>query len=364
MAGNTFGTLFRVTTWGESHGPALGAVIDGCPPGIPLSPDMIQRELERRRPGKGGASSPRQEPDQVQIMSGIFQSEGEECPRTTGTPIALVIFNKDAHSKSYSTLQDIFRPGHGDFSYQEKYGIRDHRGGGRASARETAARVAAGAVAQQVLQKYTIQVRAYTLALGGIVAQQRDMAAIEQNALFCPDMEAAAAMEERIARVREQGDTLGGIVEIRATCPPGLGEPVFDKLDAELAKALMSIGAVKGVEIGAGFRVAEMLGSENNDPLAPEGFLSNNAGGILAGVSSGQELVLRVAVKPIPSIRKEQQTINRNREPIQIKVGGRHDISAIPRIIPVCEAMVRLTLLDQVLRQQAVQGYMCNERTP
>uniref|UniRef100_UPI0040576E0F chorismate synthase n=1 Tax=Candidatus Electronema sp. TaxID=2698783 RepID=UPI0040576E0F len=354
MAGNTFGTLFRVTTWGESHGTALGAVIDGCPPGIDLTPEMIQLELERRRPGKGGATSPRQEPDKVEIMSGIFQPKDAVCPKTTGTPISLVIFNKDAHSKSYSDLQDIFRPGHGDFSYQAKYGIRDHRGGGRASARETAARVAAGAVAKQLLKQYNINVLAYTVALGGIWAEERNLAVISENSLFCPDSAAAARMEARIAEVREQGDTLGGIVEIRATCPAGLGEPVFDKLDAELARALMSIGAVKGVEIGAGFRAAEMLGSENNDPLTPEGFRSNNAGGILAGVSSGQELVLRVAVKPIPSIRKEQQTVNLRNEPVAIKVGGRHDISAIPRIIPVCEAMVRLVLADQLLRQQVV----------
>ncbi len=354
MAGNTFGTLFRVTTWGESHGTALGAVIDGCPPGLDLSPEMIQQELERRRPGKGGATSPRQEPDKVEIMSGIFQPDGAACPKTTGTPISLLIFNKDAHSKSYNDLLDIYRPGHGDFSYQAKYGIRDHRGGGRASARETAARVAAGAVAKQLLNRYNISVCAYTVALGGVVATERDWAAISENSLFCPDREAAAQMEARITEVREQGDTLGGIVEIRATCPAGLGEPVFDKLDAELAHALMSIGAVKGVEIGAGFRVATMLGSENNDPLFPEGFQTNNAGGILAGVSSGQALLMRVAVKPIPSIRKEQQTITRSNEAVTIKVGGRHDISAIPRIIPVCEAMVRLTLADQFLRQQAM----------
>ena len=357
MAGNTFGSLFRVTTWGESHGTALGAVIDGCPSGIELTPEMIQQDLERRRPGKGGATSPRKEPDKVEIMSGIFQQEGEDCPKTTGTPISLVIFNKDAHSQSYNNLQEIFRPGHGDFTYQAKYGIRDHRGGGRASARETVARVAAGAVAKQVLKQHDITVVAYTVALGGIWAEERNLAIIGENSLLCPDNAAAARMEERIAEVREQGDTLGGIVEIRARCPAGLGEPVFDKLDAELARAVMSIGAVKGVEIGAGFRAAAMLGSENNDPLTPEGFTSNNAGGILAGVSSGQELIIRVAVKPIPSIRTEQQTVNLRNEPVTIKVGGRHDISAIPRIIPVCEAMVRLVLVDQVLRQKA--GKLC-----
>jgi chorismate synthase len=356
MAGNTFGTLFKVTTWGESHGTALGAVIDGCPPGIDLTPEMIQQELDRRKPGQGGATSPRKEPDRVEIMSGIFQPEGCDTPQTTGTPISLVIFNKDAHSKSYSHLRDVFRPGHGDLTYQAKYGIRDHRGGGRASARETAARVAAGAVARQVLRKHGFAVQAYTVALGGISTDKRDLTQVSENRLLCPDNEAAARMEERIREVRSQGDTLGGIVEIRAACLPGLGEPVFDKLDGELAKALMSIGAVKGVEIGSGFRAAAMLGSENNDAISPAGFLGNNSGGILAGISNGEHLILRVAVKPIPSIHKEQQSINVRNEAVTLKVGGRHDISAIPRIIPVCEAMVRLTLVDHLLRQHALRG--------
>jgi len=351
MAGNTFGTLFKVTTWGESHGSGLGAVIDGCPPGIELTEEMIQAELERRRPGKGGATSPRKEPDRVRIMSGTFRPDDGGCELTTGTPISLVIMNKDAHSKSYSHLQNVFRPGHGDLTYQSKYGIRDHRGGGRASARETAARVAAGAVAGRLLAEYSMDVQAYTVALGGISADKHDLKVVNENRLFCPDSEAAVRMEERIAEVRSQGDTLGGIVEIRAVCPPGLGEPVFDKLDGELARALMSIGAVKGVEIGAGFAAASMLGSENNDAISPAGFLGNNSGGILAGISSGEHLIIRVAVKPIPSIHKEQQTINIDNEPVSIKVGGRHDISAIPRIIPVCEAMVRLTLADHLLRQ-------------
>jgi chorismate synthase len=354
MAGNTFGKLFRVTTWGESHGTALGAVIDGCPPGIELCEAMIQRDLERRRPGKGGATSPRREPDRVQIMSGTFKPEGCGCELTTGTPISLVIMNKDAHSKSYSHLQNVFRPGHGDMTYQAKYGIRDHRGGGRASARETAARVAAGAVAKQLLLRYGIMVQAYTVALGGIVAEKRDLDILTENRLFCPDADAAARMEERVAEVRSQGDTLGGIVEIRATSVPGLGEPVFDKLDGELARALMSIGAVKGVEIGAGFAAAAMLGSENNDPISPTGFMGNNSGGILAGISNGEPLIMRVAVKPIPSIHKEQQTVDIHNQPTTIKVGGRHDISAIPRIVPVCEAMVRLTLADHLLRQMAI----------
>lgn len=352
MAGNTFGQVFRVTTWGESHGTAIGAVIDGCPAGVAIDIEQLQQEMKRRRPGQGGASSPRKEPDRVEILSGIFTPAGEALPRTTGTPISLAIYNKDAHSRSYDNLREIFRPGHGDITYQAKYGIRDHRGGGRASARETAARVAAGAIAALVLRQHGIEVRAYTLSLGGVRVNRCDLAAIHDNLYCCPDPEAAERMEQRVQEVRLQGDTLGGIVEIRATCPAGLGEPVFDKLEAELAHALMSIGAVKGIEFGAGFAAADLLGSENNDSIGTEGFLSNNAGGILAGISSGQELLIRVAVKPIPSIGKEQQTVNLAGEPVAIKVGGRHDISAIPRIIPVCEAMVRLTLVDQLLRQR------------
>lgn len=354
MAGNTYGTTFRVTTWGESHGTAIGAVIDGCPAGVTLDSARLEQEMNRRRPGQGGASSPRKEPDRVEILSGIFTPEGESAPITTGTPISLAIFNKDAHSKSYDHLRDIYRPGHGDITYHAKYGLRDHRGGGRASARETAARVAAGAIAAQVLEREGITVRAYTIALGGIRAKERDMQALADNPYYCPDREAALRMEERVREVRAQGDTLGGVVEIRANCPAGLGEPVFDKLEAELARGLLSIGAVKGVEFGAGFAVAEMLGSESNDPITPDGFAGNNAGGTLAGISSGQELVMRVAVKPIPSIGREQQTVNTSGEAVTIKIGGRHDISAIPRVIPVCEAMVRLTLVDHLLRQRAI----------
>jgi len=351
MAGSTFGKVFKVTTWGESHGPALGAVIDGCPPGMELDLSDIQKDLDRRRPGKGGGESPRKEPDRVDILSGIFEG------LTTGTPISLIIYNKDAQSKAYDHLQNIFRPGHGDLTYLEKYGIRDHRGGGRASARETAARVAAGAVARKILAENDIAVTAYTVAMGSVTTSRRDMADIVRNRLCCPDLEAAEQMEELIEQVRENGDSLGGIVEVRATgCPAGLGEPVFDKLDAALAQALMSIGAVKGVEIGTGFAAASMLGSENNDALTPQGYRTNNAGGILAGISNGDEIVARVAVKPIPSISIEQDTLNLDREPVKIKIGGRHDISAIPRIVPVCEAMVCLTLADHLLRQRTIES--------
>ncbi len=349
MPGNSFGQCFRVTTWGESHGPALGVVIDGCPSNLPLSTEVIQQTLDRRRPGKGGpAETTRREPDQVNILSGVFEG------RTTGTPISLLIWNKDAKSSAYDHLKEVFRPGHGDITYLKKYGIRDHRGGGRSSGRETAARVAAGAVAKVLLEASGIRVTAYTAALGGIVADKRDLNAIYQNRLFCPDPEAFEKMEERVMAVRAAGDSLGGVVEIMAQgVPPGLGEPVFDKLDAEIAKALMSIGAVKAVEIGSGVKAADMLGSEHNDPITPSGFASNNAGGILAGISNGDAIVARATIKPIPSISMEQDTINVEGKPVKLVIGGRHDASAIPRIVPVCEAMVRLVLADHLLRLRA-----------
>jgi len=349
MAGNTFGRVFRVTTWGESHGPGLGAVIDGCPPRLPLSEADIDQELARRRPGVQAHATSRREPDRVEILSGVFEG------RTTGTPISLIVYNRDVRSEDYEPLKEVFRPGHGDFTFQAKYGLRDHRGGGRAAARETVARVAAGAVAQKVLDREDIQVVAYTLELGGVRASRLDEARIWDNPFFCPDPEVVGAMEQRVSAVKAQGDSLGGIVEVRVRgCPPGLGEPVFDKLDATLAQAVMSVGAVKGVEIGAGFAAARLLGSENNDPLIPGGFASNHAGGILAGISNGDEIVLRAAVKPIPSISREQQTIDLAGQPCTLKIKGRHDISAIPRIVPVIAAMVRLTLADFLLRQRAI----------
>ncbi|TSA13131.1 MAG: chorismate synthase [Deltaproteobacteria bacterium] len=352
MAGNTFGKVFRVTTWGESHGRALGVVIDGCPPLIPLSEADIQADMEQRRPGKAGvvAATRRKEPDVVEILSGVFAG------KTTGTPISLIIFNRDVDTSAYEPIKDLFRPGHGDYTYLKKYGIRDNRGGGRASGRETVGRVAAGAVARKLLEREGMRVIAYTLELGGVRAGKIDLAAADENFLFCPDPEAALRMEERIKEVRAQGDSLGGIVEIVAKgCPVGLGEPVFDKLDGDLARAMMSIGAVKGVEIGSGFEAARRPGSQNNDPILPHGFATNNAGGILAGISNGDDIVVRVAVKPIPSIARPQQTVNINMEPREITVGGRHDVSAIPRIVPVCAAMMRLTLADHLLRQRAIK---------
>ncbi|MCL4501467.1 MAG: chorismate synthase, partial [Deltaproteobacteria bacterium] len=305
MAGNTFGQVFRVTTWGESHGPALGAVVDGCPPRVPLSAEDVQLELDRRRPGVQAHASSRREPDRVEILSGVFEG------RTTGTPVSLIVYNRDVKSQDYDALREVFRPGHGDLTYQAKYGIRDHRGGGRASARETVARVAAGAVAKRVLDLNHLEVIAYTLELGGMRAREIDTAIIWDNPFFCPDAGVVDAMSARVKEVRAQGDSLGGLVQVRVRgCPAGLGEPVFDKLDAVLAQAVMSVGAVKGVEIGAGFRASGMLGSEHNDPLIPGGFASNHAGGILGGISNGDEIMVTAAVKPIPSIAKEQKTID------------------------------------------------------
>ncbi len=349
MGGNSLGRHFRITTWGESHGKALGVVIDGCPPRMDLSAEDIQTELNRRRPGQGKGSSPRKEKDRVEILSGIFEG------KTTGTPISLLVWNEDVDSRPYEALKDVFRPGHADFTYQAKYGIRDHRGGGRASARETVGRVAAGAVAKKILEEKKIKVMAYTVELGGVRAEKMDYPEIEKNDLFCPDKDAAKKMEGKIQEAKLQGDTLGGIVEILVRgCPAGLGEPVFDKLEADLAKGLMSIGAIRGVEVGAGFGVARMRGSQCNDPLGPEGFEKNDAGGILGGISNGADILLRVAVKPIPSIGLEQRTVNHAMRPVTIKIQGRHDVSAIPRINPVCEAMVAIVLADHLLMQKSL----------
>ncbi len=351
MGGNTFGTLFKVTTWGESHGEALGVVIDGCPSRIELSSEDIQKELDRRRPGQWKGSSARRERDSVEILSGIFEG------KTTGTPISLLIRNEDVDSSPYEEWRQVFRPGQADFTYQAKYGIRDYRGGGRASARETVGRVAAGAVAKRILGKEKIEIIGYTVELGGIQAEKANLEEIERNTLRCPDRNAAISMEKKIEEAKLQGDSLGGIVEVLArNCPPGLGDPVFDKLEADLAKALMSIGAVRGVEVGAGFRVARMLGSQCNDPIGPTGFEKNDAGGILGGISSGADIILRVAVKPIPSISLEQKTVDQAMRPVSLKIKGRHDVSAIPRINFVCEAMVAIVLADHLLRQKTLAG--------
>ncbi len=349
MSGNTTGTIFKVTTWGESHGKAIGVVVDGCPPNIPLNESDIQEELNRRRPGRGQSSSPRKEEDMVEILSGTFEG------KTTGTPISLMIRNRDVKSADYDHIRDIFRPGHGDITYYRKYAIRDYRGGGRASGRETAARVAAGAIAKKVIVRKGIEIVAYTRELGGIAAEQIILADIDRNSILCPDMNAAGKMENKLEEAKKMGDSIGGIVEILVRgCPPGLGEPVFDKIDADLAKALMSIGTVKGVEIGAGIQAARMSGSECNDYITPEGFATNNAGGILAGITNGDEIAIRVACKPISSIEKEQQTIDIHGKPATLSIKGRHDVCVIPRIIPVCEAMVSIVLADHLLRQGAI----------
>lgn len=350
MSGSSFGKAFQITTFGESHGKAIGVVIQGCPPGLPISEEVIQKALDKRKPDKGPASTKRKEPDIPLILSGTFEG------KTTGTPIMILIENRDAKSASYADIAAIFRPGHGDYTYHHKYGIRDFRGGGRASARETAARVAAGAVAQLVLDPYKISIQSYTIGLGGIRANGFDAEAIEKNPFKCPDMAAAKKMAERIEIVKNQGDSLGGIVEIKAmNVPAGIGDPVFDKLDGDIAKAMMSIGAVKAVEIGAGISAAQMTGFENNDQLTLQGFETNHSGGILAGISNGDEIIVRVHVKPIPSIRIPQKTLTDEGLPTTVSTEGRHDICAIPRINMVCESMLALVLTDHILRQKTMK---------
>lgn len=351
MPGNSFGHTFRITTWGESHGKAVGVTIDGCPPNIPLSESDIQKDLDRRKPGTSKASTARKESDKAHILSGVFNN------LTTGTPITIVVFNEDANSKTYEAIKNIYRPGHADFTYDKKYGIRDYRGGGRASARETLARVAAGAVAKKIIPKSKIIV--YTKELGNIEAKKIVLAEIERNELWCPDKSVVKKMLDKIAAVKKLGNSIGGIIEIVVKNPPiGLGEPVFDKLEADLAKALMSIGAVKGFEVGEGFEHARMLGSTSNDEfIVKKGVIStntNHCGGILGGISTGQDIIIRIAVKPIPSISLEQSTVDKKGNPALIEVKGRHDVSAIPRINPVCEAMVAITLADHFLRQKTI----------
>jgi len=349
MGGNSFGKTFRITTFGESHGTGIGVVIDGCPSRIPLSEDDFAVEMARRRPGRTPLDTPRSEPDRVEILSGVFEG------LTTGTPIALFIRNQDVTSEPYEILRSLFRPGHADYTYFEKYGHVDFRGGGRSSARETAARVAAGVVAQKVLAPLKIRIMAYTVEMGGIRAMHIDFDAVHKNPFYCPDMAVVEKMREVLSRAKDAGDSIGGIVEVRATgCPAGLGEPVFDKLSADLAKAVMSVGAVKGVEIGDGFESAKRRGSQNNDPITPSGFETNHAGGILGGISNGDDIVLRAAVKPIPSIMIEQETIDREGRPARLKLEGRFDASAVPRAVPVLKAMVAIVLADHYLRFKSI----------
>ncbi|ADN01552.1 chorismate synthase [Spirochaeta thermophila] len=349
MPGNSFGTLFRITTFGESHGHAVGVIVDGVPPLLDLSEEDIQKELDRRKPGQSEVGTPRKESDIVHIYSGVFQG------KTTGTPLMMILYNQDTRPGDYEAIARLFRPGHADYTYHKKYRIRDYRGSGRASGRETAARVAAGAVAKKILAQRGISIIAYTLRAAGIQCRTFDPVVIEKNPMRACDPEAAEKMVERIRTIKEETDSVGGIVECRIRgVPPGLGEPVFDKLDADLAKAMLSIGAVKGIEFGAGFRAADMRGSEHNDQMNAQGFLTNNAGGILGGISTGEEIVFRVVVKPTSSIARPQRTIDIDGNETEIITEGRHDACICPRIVPVVEAMAAIVIEDHYKRQEAM----------
>ena len=348
MSGNTFGKLFTVTTFGESHGLALGAIVDGCPPGIELSEADLQADLDRRRPGTSRHTTQRREPDQVKILSGVFEG------RTTGTSIGLLIENTDQRSKDYSKIKDQFRPAHADYTYHHKYGERDYRGGGRSSARETAMRVAAGAIAKKYLASQGIVVRGYMSQLGELAIEFRDWEAVNDNPFFCPDPERVPELEAYMDQLRRDQDSVGAKITVTAEgLPPGLGEPVFDRLDAELAHGLMSINAVKGVEIGDGFASVAQRGSQHRDEMTPEGFLSNHAGGVLGGISSGQTLIAHLALKPTSSITIPGRSIDVDGNPVKVVTKGRHDPCVGIRATPIAEAMMALTLMDHLLRHRA-----------
>jgi chorismate synthase len=357
MSGNVFGSIFRVMTFGESHGPYIGMVIDGLQPGLSINPDEIQKELDRRRPGQSDLVTPRQETDRAEIVSGIFEG------KTTGTPLCILIRNQDQRSQDYRNLQNLLRPGHASFTYLQKYGIFDYRGGGRASGRETASRVAAGAVAKQLLRHRNIQIFAYTRQIGEVEIESVDFSEIEKNPVRCPDSKAASKMAKTIFQAQQDGDSLGGVIEIVVkNCPPGLGEPVFNKLDADLSQALMSIGAVKAFEMGGGFSAAYQRGSGFNDlfyyDLKAKKFhtQTNQAGGILGGISNGEDLVMRIAVKPPSSISKGQNTVDLSGQPAELEIKGRHDPCICPRVVPVAEAMVALVLIDHLLMQERISS--------
>ena len=349
MSGNTLGKLFCVTSFGESHGPAYGCVVDGCPPGLELAEADIQQELDRRKPGTSRHVTQRREADRVEILSGVFEG------RTTGTAIGLLVRNEDQKSKDYGNIAESFRPGHADYTYWQKYGIRDYRGGGRASARETLVRVAAGAIAKKWLrQKYGITVRGYLAQLGPNRIALADWNAVDKNPFFVPDMGAVPALEDYMDALRKSGDSCGAkITVIAAGVPVGWGEPVYDRLDADIAYAMMGINAVKGVEIGAGFASVEQKGSEHSDELTPDGFLSNNAGGVLGGISTGQDLLVNLAIKPTSSIRLARRSINKKGEAVTVETHGRHDPCVGIRATPIAEAMLALVLADHALRQRA-----------
>jgi len=348
MAGNTIGKLFTLTSFGESHGPALGCIVDGCPPGLALDSADLQPDLDRRKPGTSRFTTQRRESDEVRILSGVFEG------KTTGTPIGLLIENTDQRSKDYSNIKDTFRPAHADYTYNQKYGFRDYRGGGRSSARETAMRVAAGAIAKKyLLQRYGIQVRGYLSQLGPIVVEKLDWDIVETNPFFCPDPDKIGEMEAYISALNKRGDSIGARISVVATgVPPGLGEPVFDRLDADIAHAMMGINAVKGVEIGAGFASVVQQGSEHRDLLTPEGFVGNNAGGILGGISSGQDITVNIALKPTSSIRQPGATISSSGEAMEMATHGRHDPCVGIRATPIAEAMLAIVLMDHALRHR------------
>jgi chorismate synthase len=349
MSGNTLGTLFTVTSFGESHGPALGCVVDGCPPGMALSVADIQHDLDRRKPGTSRHVTQRRESDTAEILSGVFEG------KTTGTPIALLIRNEDQRSKDYGKIAETFRPGHADYTYLQKYGIRDHRGAGRASARETAVRVAAGAIAKKWLnEKYSVVVRGHVTQIGEIEIPFKSWDGVNDNPFFAADTSMVATLEDYMDALRKSGDSVGAKLTVVAeNVPVGLGEPVYDRLDAEIAYALMSINAVKGVEIGAGFASVTQKGSEHGDEMTPQGFLSNNAGGILGGISTGQNIVANIAIKPTSSIRIPRRSINLQGEAVMVETHGRHDPCVGIRATPIAEAMLALVLMDHALRHRA-----------
>jgi len=354
MPGNTFGRLFRITTWGESHGKAVGVVLDGCPPGLRISEKEIQVELDRRRPGQSRITTQRKEPDKIEILSGVFGG------KTTGTPISMIVKNVDAISRSYEDIKDTYRPGHADYTYDQKYGFRDYRGGGRSSNRETVGRVAAAAIAKKILKKEGIKTTGYVKQVGSIKAEKFNFQQIEKNPVRCPDKNKAAEMIQLIEKVRREGDSVGGIVEVVSTgMPKGLGDPVFNKLDADLASALMSLGGIRGFEAGLGFAVAGMKGSEANDLMYKKkddsiGFKTNNAGGMLGGISNGEDLIVRIAIKPTSSISKVQKTVDKKGKSKNLTVKGRHDPCLCPRAVPIAEAMVNLVLVDHLLISRTV----------
>lgn len=359
MAGNSIGQHFRVTTFGESHGIALGCIVDGCPPGLTITEADLQKDLDRRRPGTSRYTTARREPDEVKILSGVFEGQ------TTGTSIGLLIENTDQRSKDYSEIKDKFRPGHADYTYHQKYGVRDYRGGGRSSARETAMRVAAGAIAKKyLLQEFGIEVRAYLSQMGDVTIDKVDWDEVENNAFFCPDADKVDEFDQLIRDLKKQGDSIGAKLQVVAShVPVGLGEPIFDRLDADIAHALMSINAVKGVEIGDGFAVIEQKGSQHRDPLSPEGFKSNHAGGILGGISTGQEIVASIALKPTSSITVPGETITKTGEATQLITKGRHDPCVGIRAVPIAEAMLAIVLMDHLLRHRG-QNFSVETETP